>query len=332
MPRRRGFTLVELLVVIAIIGVLVALLLPAVQSARESARMTECRNNVKQMGLALHNYHDAHQTFPPSTTHSPKNSYGFSWLVTILPFSEVNNTYSALDHDGVGYPGTGLIYGPAPPWAPGGTNIANGNLVSGMFIPFMFCPSSPTNKWRLTTLTPPGPAGVLGPTYTAICGAVDHSSTLDRDATTNAHDAIGKVSYGGVMTLHKGYRFAEILDGSAHTAMVGEQSDFCLTTTRQKRDCRSDYGHGWTMGSHRYEYRTFNATSVRYGINVKNWNLTGVGEDYYAANRPIQSVHAGGAMVLFADGSVHVVRQNLPLQTWFNLCNRNDGNAISESL
>ena len=324
---RRGFTLVELLVVIAIIGVLVALLLPAVQSARESARVTQCRNNVRQQGLALHMYHDAHNLFPAATTHSPASAYGFSWMVMILPFSENGNLYSQLDLTGANHASTGLIYGPNSAY-PSGANMFNGNLVKGMFIPIYFCPSSPLSKWRMQTLTPPGPQGVLGPTYTAICGAVDHSSTLNRDGETNQHNGVGKLSYGGAMSLHKGWRIGDVLDGTSQTAIVGEQSDFCLTNTRQKVDCRSDYGHGWTMGSHKSEFRTFNATSVRYPINSKNWNLTGVGEPYYALNRPIQAVHAGGAMVLFADGSVQLLRQQLALQTWFDLCNRDDGHSI----
>lgn len=328
---RRGFTLVELLVVIAIIGILVALLLPAVQAARESARMTQCRNNVKQIGLALHNYHDTQGLFPAATTHSPKSAWGFPWLVMILPYNEGSNLYSQFDHDGLYYPATGLVYGPSS-WAPGGTNMFNGKLISGVFLPGYFCPSSPLGKWRMTTLTPPGPAGALGPTYTAICGAVDHISTVDRDSTTNQHDAIGKVSFGGAMSLHKGWRISDVLDGTSQTAIIGEQSDFCRTTTKQKVDCRSDYGHGWTMGSHKHEFRTFNATTVRYGLNNKNWNLTGVSEDYYSANRPIQSIHAGGAMILFADGSVHFLREQMRLQTWFDLCNRDDGHTISDAL
>lgn len=326
---KRGFTLVELLVVIAIIGILVALLLPAVQAARESARMAQCRNNVKQQGLALHMYHDAHKLFPAATTYSPKSSYGVSWLVMILPFSEHGSLYSQLDLDAVNYTATGLIYGPNS-YAPSGTNMYNGNLVKGLFIPIYFCPSSPLEKWRLTTLVPPGPQGVLGPTYTAICGAVDHSSTLNRDSQTYEHDGIGKLSYGGTMSLHKAWRIGDVLDGSSQTVIIGEQSDFCRTTTKQKVDCRSDYGHGWTMGSHKNEFRTFNATSVRYAINNKNWSLTGVGENYYALNRPIQSVHAGGAVTLFADGGVRFLNQQMKLQTWYDLCNRDDGHAIED--
>src|SRR5688572_524205 len=98
---RRGFTLVELLVVIAIIGILIALLLPAVQRARESARMTHCKNNIKQLSLACLTYHDAFNEFPRSSNHLlgtvAKGNHGFSWIAKVLPFLEQANLHDALD-------------------------------------------------------------------------------------------------------------------------------------------------------------------------------------------------------------------------------------------
>src|SRR5688500_16981590 len=107
MPKRfsphAAFTLVELLVVIAIIGVLVALLLPAVQAARESARRTQCLNNLKQLGIALHNYHDTFQilpagmTFPPGDDGATSERYGPNWIIRTLPFFEQQNLYERFD-------------------------------------------------------------------------------------------------------------------------------------------------------------------------------------------------------------------------------------------
>ena len=104
MIRRRAFTLVELLVVIAIIGVLIALLLPAVQQAREAARRIECNNKMKQLGLALHNYHDTYQKFPAGahmgdgkTTSCTASGRGIPWTVAILPFLELTNLYDQVE-------------------------------------------------------------------------------------------------------------------------------------------------------------------------------------------------------------------------------------------
>ena len=176
-PRmRRAFTLIELLVVIAIIAVLIALLLPAVQQAREAARVTQCRNNLKQLGLALHNYESLHRHFPAGSLRSPQGWYGHSWLAAILPFMEQGNLYKQFDFLGISHPSTGLIYGPNAAY-PAGANMVNGNLVSGRNIEIFVCPSSPITKWVFTTLFPPGPAGVITPSYTAIGGAIDHPST-----------------------------------------------------------------------------------------------------------------------------------------------------------
>ena len=97
--RRGGFTLIELLVVIAIIAVLIALLLPAVQQAREAARRTQCKNNFKQVGLALHNYHDAWRSLPPAYTTDKNGKPGLSWRVLILPYIEQDALYKQFKLD-----------------------------------------------------------------------------------------------------------------------------------------------------------------------------------------------------------------------------------------
>ena len=138
----RGFTLVELLVVIAIIGILVALLLPAVQAAREASRRTHCGNNLKQLGVALHNYHDTNRRFPSgSRSHYQASAwvYGHSWIVSILPFCERGTLYDQLDMVGLSSPHTGLIYDNG---AGAVHNTHNGRLVAGMPLPVIWCPSS----------------------------------------------------------------------------------------------------------------------------------------------------------------------------------------------
>ena len=110
---RAAFTLVELLVVIAIIGVLVALLLPAVQSAREAARRTQCNNNLHQIGLALHNYESSYMVFPAGGLYSRGGGYGHSWWIRILPFAEETAVYDKFDQNGNANGYTGWVGGAA---------------------------------------------------------------------------------------------------------------------------------------------------------------------------------------------------------------------------
>ena len=328
---KSGFTLVELLVVIAIIGILIALLLPAVQAAREAARRMQCSNNLKQMGLALHNYQSANKRFPSGCrSHADTEwTWGFTWGVAILPFAEQQALYDQLDHVGTGsvhsYPHTGLIYA--------GMNEFNGRVLSGVGIPYMFCPSSPLKQFALTGSAPPGPAGAASPTYTAVTGAIDHETAENKESQSNQHRARGIQSRGGVLLPRECLSFRDMTDGSSNTILLGEQSGWCYDDNGNKKDCRSDYGHAFCMGttpSDAIDDRWFNTTTVRYPINHRAWNSTGVGEEYYACNRPIQSAHPGGAHVLLGDGSVHFLSESLALQTLFNLANRDDGNTLGQ--
>ncbi|MGE3805940.1 MAG: DUF1559 domain-containing protein, partial [Gemmataceae bacterium] len=271
----------------------------------------------------------------PGKENATTFNYGHSWLVLTLPYIEQGNLYSKLDLTGSKSPetATGLVYANGPPYN-NGANGSNGTVLSGVPMPLMYCPSSQLPKWGLTSLSPPGPDGVFRPTYTAIAGAIDHSSTVNRDSTTQPHDAIGRVSFGGIMVMRldahaAGTRVAEITDGTSNTLLIGEQSDWCVDSSGAKKDCRSDFRHGFTMGPRSSEYRNWNTTSVRYKINAKNWNLLGVGNDFYAPNPPIQSAHPGGAVVGFADGSAQFLNENLDLQMLFNLSNRDDGKTVS---
>jgi prepilin-type processing-associated H-X9-DG protein len=305
-------------VVIAIIAVLIGLLLPAVQKVREAAARMKCSNNLKQLGLALHNYHDANNTLPPGGQTAPSGGYGHSWYTFILPYIEQGNIYNQFDSKGVYSPYTGLVYY--------GTNEYNGKLLAGKKLSILFCPSSSLPDLALTTGTP---GGVQSPTYTGISGAIDHRLAINRDGETYEHYGKGIVSRGGVLVSHETRKLTDVSDGTSSTMMVGEQSDYCLTASKAKVDCRSDFGHAFAMGpGWPGENRTWNVTSVRYAINNKAWENKGVGDVYYGQNRPIQSVHTGGANVLFADGSVRLLSDSTPIQTLYNLANRDDGNVV----
>jgi prepilin-type N-terminal cleavage/methylation domain-containing protein len=319
--RQGAFTLVELLVVIAIIGVLVALLLPAVQAAREAARRTQCLNNLKQIGVAVLNYESAKKEFPlgssPPLPPTAGFNWGTTWCIFILPYLEQGALYNRLDMTGATNGGNiGLV---VP-----GFNVHNAAALQGATIPAYICPSSTLTPWRFDALWPPG---VPAPFYTAIAGSISHSSMDNLDSMTLSNNVVGRRSFGGVLISHRPpVAMRHITDGASNTLLVGEQSDFCRSADGSLLDCRSDFGHSLAMGSvidGVFERRAFNVTTVRYGINDLVWEQLGVGADY-GANRPIQSAHVGGAHVLMADGSAHMLNESIELDVLWGLANRDD--------
>ena len=315
--RQKAFTLVELLVVIAIIGILIALLLPAVQAAREAARRAQCSNNLKQTGLALLNYESAFGRFPPGGLHTGTGGYGHSWWVRILPYVESANIHDMFDQGGHH---TGWMGGDSF-----GGHAYNRDLFRDRFFAFMFCPSSNLPQYVLTDELH-SKANVMSATYTGIAGAADHPSTTDRGGNAS----YGRICSGGVLVMHEGVSIRDISDGTSKTIMVGEQSGWCINTDGSNADCRSDCFHGFPMGPGPDGWeRAFNTTCVLHRINERSMPALGV-EGNCGSNRPIQSAHAGGAQVLLADGSVRFLEEDIELNLFYNLANRDDGNALEE--
>ncbi len=315
MRDRRAFTLVELLVVIAIIGILIALLLPAVQAAREAARRLQCSNNLKQVGLALLSYESSHGVFPPGALETADGlHWGHSWWVRILPYIEQNTIYDQFDQEG---PPTGWL----------GGNDHNADLLRKKYFPFMRCPSSTLRQWVMAPPHPSWDVYVMSANYTGVSGATDHPTAHDR---LDGQPEYGRVSSGGLLIAYGSASAAQATDGMSNTMIVVEQSDWCKDTSGEKFDCRSDTRHGFCMGANRSDSlkRVFNVTTVLHRINEKSWGAVGIGS--CAPNQPIQSVHPGGAQALFADGSVHFLSEMVEIQTLYNLANRDDGNVVGD--
>ena len=321
---RHGFTLVELLVVIAIIGTLVGLLLPAVQEAREAARLTSCSNNLKQLGVAMHNHHDTKQRLPPSgaadTTpfgSATTATWASSWLVYLLPFMEEQQMYNAWKFDGSGYAITPTAATNAP-------------------MPGLRCPSSGLPQWRSYDTTK-----IARSAYVPISGAVNGLITSPTYNETRTGNATGGSinSRGGMMFQNSKLRFKDCLDGTSKMLIVGEQSDFLTDSSGTQRSWQASSAFGWGLGANNAGATgdAYNSHTIRHPINQKTgWDGAtfgvggGFGTSGWPSNIPLNAAHPGGVMGLLLDGSVRFFADATSLQTLAQMATRDDGITLND--
>ena len=301
-----GFTLIELLVVIAIIGVLVGLLLPAVQTAREAARRNACLNNFKQVGLAVHGYHDSYRHFPPGVTGGACGSQipawngastqfkGHSFLVLILPFMEETALFARCDLT--------ANFDAAP-----FTTAVNGVSINGTKISSVLCPSQPLSQ-SLSSAQPGATThlyAVLGPRGTNPATGTQYSRCQA--------GAGGWPAMQGVLGVNSSHSFKDVTDGSSSTFLTAELSwDGANVYRPWTRGFSSDVFSGsgksllYSLGS-----TPFGATSSFNSVS-------------FGSNHP-QGCHFG-----MADGSVRFINESVALVTLKSLASRNGGEVVSE--
>jgi prepilin-type N-terminal cleavage/methylation domain-containing protein/prepilin-type processing-associated H-X9-DG protein len=334
----RAFTLVELLVVISIIGVLIALLLPAVQAAREAAHRAQCTSNLKQYGLALHNYHGTHNTFTFGCTHSTvprgggSNSYGPSFNAMLLPYLEQAPLFTRMSW-------VGLSPGYVNEASPSTGRDVNNPLMLNLVLSVMRCPS--TNMEPQPTST----AYEVHSQYPGIAGAYPDSLFAETRIFETVYTALGGgVSGGGMLIPNRCIRFADCVDGSSNVMMMGEMSarQFILDGITPRNVGAAGDSHGWLMGTRVSGFppnlnptaepddRCFNITTIRYRPNQQpfaNQLFTGMGSNL-GANNPLNSLHPGGVNVLLADGSVRFLSETVDLLLIKRLATRDDGQPL----
>jgi prepilin-type N-terminal cleavage/methylation domain-containing protein/prepilin-type processing-associated H-X9-DG protein len=306
--RSSGFTLLELLVVIAIIAILISLLVPAVQRVREASSRTYCTNNMKNIGLALHNFAGTHKAFPPGAvdTYPPfppfpalgvpaNTSHG--WVPFILPYVEQQALAKDYRLD--------LDF----------RHPTNGPVITHV-LPILLCPSTPVGPNRLDTFTSGGFVG-----WQAACtdyGAVRGVQSTLATQPPFLVDAVE--NYDGVMKENFMTRLADITDGTSNTLVITEDAGrpmlFKWGSLAGSPPGARTSGAGWADVDNRF---TLNGAPPSSAVTVKScpMNCTNDNEPY--------SFHSGGANCLFADGSIHFIRAGIDIRVFARLITRAGG-------
>jgi prepilin-type N-terminal cleavage/methylation domain-containing protein len=329
--RLRGFTLIELLVVIAIIAILIALLLPAVQQAREAARRTQCKNNMKQIGVAIHNYLDTFGRFPyggwSGGIPAPVGVVMISpsWRTVILPQLDQGALTKKLDFS------TGnLTASFTAPYS--GANVVLRNVVFSVYS----CPSNPAPQT--------GAAGTefawFGGNpqivdYIGIAGAFPDPAGRTNVTSASNYDG-GQYGANGIFSPMLCRKIAEVSDGTSNSLMVGENANFTQVGVNQI-DIRSSYYGGWSgfccgnftnpWGGAPDSWGT-GTTTVRYRINNPGQPAGAV--NTWEANLPLRSAHSGGAHVAMGDGATRFLSQNIDLALFRTIASMNDKRPTGE--
>jgi prepilin-type N-terminal cleavage/methylation domain-containing protein len=314
--RRRAFTLIELLVVIAIIAVLIALLLPAVQQAREAARRTECKNKLKQLALALHNYHDTFSVLPPGTVNGGKRSaagiddpngcngngtacIGGPWIVMILPQLEQGALFQ--NHQKMVSERNEAV-----DWYGNGTYAAT--QIGDKHLPLMDCPSHPWSDDLMANGT--GMEHLARGNYAACYGAGGYGSTFTKNP-----------AIGGAFGNNSKYRLGDITDGTSNTVALSEVR-YRADGGNSSEDLRGTWAYG-SMGANIFSTQTGPNSKVndqvwgcRHTVDMPCGSSQNDGNTFQRLFAAARSLHQGGVQGALLDGGVRFFSENINLAVW----------------
>jgi len=324
--RARGFTLIELLVVIAIIAVLIALLLPAVQSAREAARRAQCTNNLKQFGLAMHNFHSAMNELPNGFYQSPAT---YPWTFPILPYLEstamfnaanLSNNYNAASNSTVTASTMGVFLCPSDPGS--SVIVVNTNLSASATLPRH--KGSYVVSWGPTHYTQGLPNPFVPSKSKPYAGGPLETSPV-------FSSAFRPQKQSGI--LFPGRNFREFIDGTSSTLLMSEV--ICTLPGPSKDDARGDI---WGAGKTSSQFETYLAPNSQFPDSMTdtkscvdktvvsiNPPCDGLGDEFNGA----RSYHSGGVNCLLGDGSVRFIKNSISVPTWRALSTIDAGEVIS---
>ena len=347
-PARAGFTLIELLVVIAIIAILVAILLPAVQQAREAARRTQCKNNLKQMGLACLNYESTYGQLPPAGVREVFNDSGWSrqasWFVRILPYIDQAAAYEAapfenscFDNNSAGWAGQNRA------WA-----VMNDTRVPSFNCPSSVLPQTHTYATNAKTqaLGAPEELTVQISDYAANSGCRFLGGTTNTQhqdvfwAWGGPHADNGMLpmllrpDWGAPPFTGTPVEVRNVTDGMSNTVMIGEQSDFAY----DKRDHRASSALGgfWSCSTASSPSSKSNYVVTAFPVNYAGtawWSWAGLewnggwqpnGRQVAWNSSAFRSAHPGGAQFVMGDGVVTFLSENVDFATYTALMDRDD--------
>ncbi len=335
MLRRTGFTLIELLVVIAIIAILVALLLPAVQQAREAARRSSCKNNMKQLGLALHNYHDTHFVFPPGyISVQPGNTSSteaglYSWGAFLLPYVEQAPLYDLLNVGNVSLQ----------------ANLATPAIRAALQQPMSVfsCPSDVGSGVNNSVLTPgsyvydkrasdgTNPVAIAKSNYVMVSGSGNSTTVAVNPAAYGPHNGLG--------AQNSRIKMRDVTDGTSSTLAIGEKA-FKVGGV--------EMGAGTAVG-----FSAITSSGIKNGqtavIGIAYWGINQTVVQVDHSTRGFSGPHPGGCHFVLCDGSVRFISENIDFKgnslialptgmnpvfgvdsTFERLLSRNDGQPVGE--